>query len=126
MSALGNDATCRVRRKRRCVAALQIKTLPAARLGCGSNLRLEAAGADDAPAAHGFKNREESGRHEQQTQPQNKIHGDDAGDQTQRTDDAAGDAALSLEVGLEEPAHTGNLPQRISVASGGKLRHIGA
>ena len=48
----------------------------------------------------------------------------DSGDETERTDDAAGDAPLPFDVRLEEIAHDGNLTQPICVASRTKLRQI--
>jgi hypothetical protein len=90
-----------------------------------SNLRLEAAGADEAPTAQGFVDGEQSGHHKNQAQPQDVIHRDNARDEAKRADDTARNAASAFDVGTKELAHNKNLPQRFSVASGAKLRQIG-
>jgi len=85
---------------------------------------LDAAGAGEAPAAQGFVNGEKPGHDKNQSQPQHEVHENDAGDEAERTNDAAGDAALPVEVGTEKMVHGKNLPQEFSVASCVKLRQI--
>ena len=58
-----------------------------------SDLRLDAAGAGEAPAAQRFIDGEQPRRHQNQSQPQRVVHGDDAGDEAERADDAARDAS---------------------------------
>jgi hypothetical protein len=84
-----------------------------------SNLRFDAAGADETPAADGLKNREQTGDHENQAQPPLRgVLQDDAGNQTDRAGYAARNAAIAFKVGPEELVHGGNLAQSFSVASG--------
>lgn len=89
-----------------------------------SNLGFDAAGTRETPAAQSLVNGEQSGDHKNQPQPQHEIHKDDAGNEAERTNDAAGEAALPFNVGAEELAHNKNLPHRFSVASSTKLRQI--
>ena len=65
----------------------------------------DTARAHDTPAAQGFKNRKQSRRHKNQPQPEPVVHKNNARDETQRADDAAGHAAAEIKVGLKEPAH---------------------
>ena len=61
--------------------------------------------AHETPAAQGFKNGEQSRRHENQP-PQRIVAGNDnPGNETQRADDAARHATAEIKVGLEEAAH---------------------
>ena len=91
-----------------------MKRLPEAE----SNLRLDAAGAGEAPAGERLVDGEKPGDHKNQAQPKVVIHQNDPRDEEERAADAAGDAALPLDVGLEETTHDENLTHRISVASG--------
>jgi hypothetical protein len=77
-----------------------------------SEFRFDPARAHEAPAAKGFKNGEQSRRHQNQS-PQRIITGDNnPGDKANRPDDAARDASVAVKVGFEEPAHGENLPRR--------------
>ena len=86
-----------------------------------SDFRLNAAGAGEAPAAQRFVDGEQAGGHKNQSKPQFEIHDDDAGDETKRADDAAGDASVAADVGLEEPAHGKNLA-RAGIKANSSLR----
>ncbi len=77
--------------------------------------RLDPARAHDAPAAQRFKNGEQSRCHKNQSQPQHIVHDNDSRDEAQRADDAAREASVTVEVGLEEAAHgkkLARLPQK--------------
>jgi hypothetical protein len=84
-----------------------------------SVLRPDAAGAGEAPAAHGFNNGEQPGRHKNQPQPPEIITGDDdARDEAQGAHDAARHAPVTVKVRLEETAHGINLTHHPAKANG--------
>lgn len=78
----------------------------------------DAAGAGDAPAAHGFSDRKQTRHHKNQPQPPQIIAGDDdARDEAQRAHDAARHAPVAVKVRFEEPVHGINLPQHQTKAN---------
>lgn len=84
-----------------------------------SDLRFDAAGAGETPAAQGFVDGEQSGDDKNQSEPQHIIHEDDASDEAKRPDDTARDAPVPLDVGAKEFAHGG---KSSTAAPRGKLR----
>ena len=78
-----------------------------------SDFGFQPAGAHEAPACYGFKNGKQSCRHQNQSEPQHIVHGDDARDEAQRADDTARQAAAMTDIGLKETAHRGNLAHRV-------------
>jgi hypothetical protein len=76
-----------------------------------SDFGFEAAGPGQAPAAHGFKEGEQTGNHEYQPHNQLEIYNDNAGDQAQTSDHPAGDPSAMVNVGPEKSLHTRNLPR---------------
>jgi hypothetical protein len=93
----------------------------------------DAAGAGNAPAAHGFNNGKQTRHYKNQPQPPQIIAGDDdARDEAQRAHDAARHTPVAVKVRLEEPVHGKKLAQHLpktsplpeKLASDGKLRHI--
>ena len=73
-----------------------------------SELGFDAARTCDAPAARGFKNSEQSRHHKNQSQPQQKIAGDDdAHDEANGADDTARHAAPKIKIPAEEAIHGG-------------------
>ena len=79
----------------------------------GLDLGLDAAGAGEAPAAEGFKDGKDAGDDEEEA-PEGVLAGDDdASDEADGANDAAGDAPIALDVGAEELAHQENLPHSI-------------
>jgi hypothetical protein len=84
-----------------------------------SDFGSDAAGAHDAPARHRLKNGEQTRHDENQSNPPFHVTGnDDAGDEAQRANDAAGHAAVAIEVGFEEPAHGNKLAHRVPKTTG--------
>ena len=82
-----------------------------------SNLGLETAGPGDAPAAQSLINGEQTSHHKNQAEPQLVIYRDNAGNETNRPNHTAGNAALPFEIGAEKLAHANNVPHRFTVAS---------
>ena len=93
------------------------------RVANDSDFGFEAAGAGQAPAAHGFEEGEEAGDHENQSHRTLKIHDDDSGDQAEAAHHPAGDASAMIDVGPEKSLHTLNLarPKPVSNSSLGKM-----
>ena len=78
--------------------------------------RLDPARTNDAPAADGLKNGEQSSRDKNQS-PQRIIACDDnPGDEAERADDAARHAAAVIKIGMEETAHNRKLARAAAKA----------
>ena len=75
--------------------------------------RLDPARADEAPAAQRFKNGEQSGRHQNDSQPEIVVHHDDARDETQCPDDTARHAPMMVDVPAEKTVHIKKLAQYV-------------
>lgn len=73
--------------------------------------RFNPARTDETPAAKRFKNGEQACRHQNNSQPEIIVHHDDARDETQRSDDAARDASVMVDVPAEKTVHTRRLAQ---------------
>jgi len=73
------------------------------------NFGLDAARPGQAPAAHGFKQGEQTGHHENQTKGQTVIHDDDSGDEAKTSNNPPGNASPVVDIGTEEPLHAFNL-----------------
>lgn len=81
-----------------------------------SKFCFHAARAHEAPAAKRFKKSEQARRHQNNSQPENVIHDDDARNETQRADDAARDAPALADVGSKKTIHTEKIAQYVPKA----------
>ena len=70
-----------------------------------SDLGFDATGAYDTPSCYGFKNGKQARHHQNQPEPQQIVHDDDAGDEAQRADDPARQASAVTDIGLKETTH---------------------
>jgi len=72
-------------------------------------LCLDAARADETPAADGFKDGEQARRHEDQSPQRIVASDDDSGHKAKRPDDATRHAPVTIKVRPEKSVHTGKL-----------------
>jgi hypothetical protein len=90
------------------------------------NFRLDPARAHEAPAAKRFKQSEQARRHQNNSQPENVVHDNDAGDETQRADDAARDASAMADIGSKKTIHTEKIARCVPKAKSCVERMAGA
>jgi len=86
-------------------------------LRANSKFCFHPARAGEAPAAHGFKQRENSDADENESKPPNIKYCHAARDEEQRGNAAAHEASARTDVGLEETAHAKKLPRGSGKAS---------
>ena len=76
-----------------------------------SKFRFNSARPREAPAAHGFEDREQTRRYQHQTNPKLKVSHDDSRDQAKCAENAAGQPAVKADVWTKETAHKLSIAQ---------------
>jgi hypothetical protein len=69
------------------------------------HLSADAAGAEEAPTAHGFEHAEEADQDQGNGGPEGNVGKDDSNDKQNGSSDAARDAALETDVSLKKSGH---------------------
>jgi hypothetical protein len=82
-----------------------------------SDFGFDAAGPGQTPPAHGFKQGEEAGDHKDEANTQFKVHGDDAGNQAQSPDHAAGNAPTMIDIWPKKLLHPSNLAREKALSN---------
>ena len=89
----------------------------------------DTARAHDTPARHGLKKGKQSRPNENQPPQRIVASNDNPRHETQRADDAPGQAAAEIQVGFEEPAHNEKLarcvPKTNKFVAGGFVNEVG-